>query len=528
MKPGAPWSIKGIDPEAREAAKTAAAQAGMTLGEFFNHILLESDPSEIIGGGGPSADAPSKRMSATAVEPDIMGSAHAAGDMAEIRQSISQMSEQIVALQEQKEDPSELSQKALEDINYRIEESRQQNENAIAETQNTLATISEHIEASISRSNEAMTTVGKAIEVMAGRLDTLEKKSANAAMAAPAASEPAIPEVAQDAAPAPEPAGLEEFPEDSPEDAAEEASDEALEESLTPSLADALEDYSPAKSDEWMDKIAGDDDTGHDDAGHPAESTEAEAEAEENDDASSADSNSADDSLSNFDVDAYLAEKAEQIDPGFTPAQEPEAEAPVPDMPESDVPETVDLDADDQATPEADEADESDAEDTKTEVSAMTPPSSASVDDFLNQFGDDMLAKPQGDDQIDKNDDAEEAPSESAAAPDDDAGDSAAPDDEAGGGLIEPEYEAEEPVETPGKSPQDVIEAIRRAARQSSMPEAYDADGEYISSDDKSTDTVRPAMVSKRSPGVKYAIYAACTAVLLAAGGWIASMKGLI
>ena len=50
MKPGAPWSIKGIEPEAREAAKKAAAQVGMTLGEFFNHILLEADPAGMVSG----------------------------------------------------------------------------------------------------------------------------------------------------------------------------------------------------------------------------------------------------------------------------------------------------------------------------------------------------------------------------------------------------------------------------------------------------------------------------------------------
>ena len=34
MKPGIPWSVKGIEPEAREAAKLAARRAGLTLGEW--------------------------------------------------------------------------------------------------------------------------------------------------------------------------------------------------------------------------------------------------------------------------------------------------------------------------------------------------------------------------------------------------------------------------------------------------------------------------------------------------------------
>ena len=42
MKSNIPWSVKGIDPEAREAAKVAARRAGMTLGEWLNSLILQS------------------------------------------------------------------------------------------------------------------------------------------------------------------------------------------------------------------------------------------------------------------------------------------------------------------------------------------------------------------------------------------------------------------------------------------------------------------------------------------------------
>jgi localization factor PodJL len=41
MTSGAPWSVKGIDPKAREIAKDLAQRSGMTLGEWFNQMLLE-------------------------------------------------------------------------------------------------------------------------------------------------------------------------------------------------------------------------------------------------------------------------------------------------------------------------------------------------------------------------------------------------------------------------------------------------------------------------------------------------------
>jgi localization factor PodJL len=45
MSAGAPWSVKGIDPKAREIAKDLARRSGMTLGEWLNQMILE-DPEE--------------------------------------------------------------------------------------------------------------------------------------------------------------------------------------------------------------------------------------------------------------------------------------------------------------------------------------------------------------------------------------------------------------------------------------------------------------------------------------------------
>jgi localization factor PodJL len=43
MTANAPWSVKGIDPKAREVAKDLARRSGMTLGEWLNHVILEDD-----------------------------------------------------------------------------------------------------------------------------------------------------------------------------------------------------------------------------------------------------------------------------------------------------------------------------------------------------------------------------------------------------------------------------------------------------------------------------------------------------
>ena len=46
MSVGAPWSVKGIDPKAREIAKDLARRSGMTLGEWLNQMILDDAEEE--------------------------------------------------------------------------------------------------------------------------------------------------------------------------------------------------------------------------------------------------------------------------------------------------------------------------------------------------------------------------------------------------------------------------------------------------------------------------------------------------
>ena len=67
MTAGAPWSVKGIDPKAREVAKELAARAGMTLGEWLNRSILEGEAPQASGArlrSGPAAYASASDASA--------------------------------------------------------------------------------------------------------------------------------------------------------------------------------------------------------------------------------------------------------------------------------------------------------------------------------------------------------------------------------------------------------------------------------------------------------------------------------
>ncbi|MCK5747589.1 MAG: hypothetical protein KAH44_15330, partial [Oricola sp.] len=50
MKSNAPWSVKGIERDARETAKEAARREGMTVGEWLNQMIYSQAE-----GGGPNA-----------------------------------------------------------------------------------------------------------------------------------------------------------------------------------------------------------------------------------------------------------------------------------------------------------------------------------------------------------------------------------------------------------------------------------------------------------------------------------------
>ena len=41
MTAAGPWSVKGIDPKAREIAKDLARRSGMTLGDWLNQMIID-------------------------------------------------------------------------------------------------------------------------------------------------------------------------------------------------------------------------------------------------------------------------------------------------------------------------------------------------------------------------------------------------------------------------------------------------------------------------------------------------------
>ncbi len=84
MSAAAPWSVKGIEPKAREIAKDLARRSGMTLGEWLNTIIME-DGDDDEGGFTPlsrrphAADSIDRRGRSRRVD-DVYGGSAGHGD----------------------------------------------------------------------------------------------------------------------------------------------------------------------------------------------------------------------------------------------------------------------------------------------------------------------------------------------------------------------------------------------------------------------------------------------------------------
>jgi localization factor PodJL len=100
MSAGAPWSVKGIDPKAREVAKDLARRSGMTLGEWLNRVILEDDVPEEVTVEAQFSDRPLRveapRLRAIS-PPAPFSSSPTAPDLARVVHALDRLTERIEA-----------------------------------------------------------------------------------------------------------------------------------------------------------------------------------------------------------------------------------------------------------------------------------------------------------------------------------------------------------------------------------------------------------------------------------------------
>lgn len=98
MTAASPWSVKGIDPKAREVAKDLARRSGMTLGEWLNRMIIEGDG---LAGDYRAADETPSRARLEVVKDDAPPrmeiNEHTAGEVGRVAVALDRLTQRIEA-----------------------------------------------------------------------------------------------------------------------------------------------------------------------------------------------------------------------------------------------------------------------------------------------------------------------------------------------------------------------------------------------------------------------------------------------
>lgn len=146
MKPGIPWSVKGIDSEAREAAKHAARRSGMTLGEWLNTVIREqADDNE----PQPQPQPPPQQR-----QPRSRNA------MQDIQDKLDHLSDQLTRMVHREQDTTAgryyerarpVQDNSLADILARVEASERQTAESFAEVGERLETLGDKLTKDVGR-----------------------------------------------------------------------------------------------------------------------------------------------------------------------------------------------------------------------------------------------------------------------------------------------------------------------------------------------------------------------------------------
>ncbi|MDO8290194.1 MAG: peptidoglycan-binding protein [Parvibaculum sp.] len=176
MRSGVPWSVKGIEPEAREAAKQAARRAGVTLGAWLNQVIMDGGTDEV---GMPDLDLPPHAQPATFAPQTPSSPAVTYGHAAPQQNYAPQQQPQVerVAI-----DMAPVAE-AVRDIVSRVEQSERRTQDLARRMEQSVGMIAERLEQSERHVSERLATERQIEDAMPDprTFDPLERKIAQLA-----------------------------------------------------------------------------------------------------------------------------------------------------------------------------------------------------------------------------------------------------------------------------------------------------------------------------------------------------------
>jgi len=195
-----PWSVKGVEPEAREAAKIAARKAGLTVGAWLTQMIRQS-ASDQLRSGGSASSAPE------ATGYDQPNHQHRASQYGASPQRGTSNEQYFSGNQNWQPPPQQPGYGAgrppppgtapppaptmqavfesIQRLSSRIESAEQRTADTIAPIIDKVAEISEQLEKAKDSGGTSTAPVERAVQKIADRLDKMESGPAQTGRAAP-------------------------------------------------------------------------------------------------------------------------------------------------------------------------------------------------------------------------------------------------------------------------------------------------------------------------------------------------------
>lgn len=170
MVSASPWSVKGIEPEAREAAKIAARRAGMTVGQWLSRTIRATAAQQLAG-------APPLSTEPAPTQPDSLPSSPAAMAVLGPQNGLSAETLPIIEAGHTAHPPMRLNEAIFENIlrlANRIEESESKTQAAVAPLVDQVEQLSEQVEQVKARATLSTAPVERAVTRLSERLEKIE------------------------------------------------------------------------------------------------------------------------------------------------------------------------------------------------------------------------------------------------------------------------------------------------------------------------------------------------------------------
>ena len=161
-----PWSVKGVDPRTRDAAKAAARRAGMTLGEWLDHKIRDESEETLAPPPPEQLDIAALSERLARLSQGRMDTAPRQPEPAPSREAIDSLVGQAAALESMTREANARTAGALDSITRWIEKTEDR--------------LSSSERGSAERQERATNVIADAIKTMGERIAEIERRSVEA------------------------------------------------------------------------------------------------------------------------------------------------------------------------------------------------------------------------------------------------------------------------------------------------------------------------------------------------------------